>query len=124
MAKKKTKKADDKKQKKRGESWFTVFRQGRPLSLQFIRRNAWLLIIATVAILALTGLRYSVQAKMSAIKSLNNELSIAESNKLNAKSKYMSLIREKELKRLIQEKGLDLDFAQQPPYVIIKDNPE
>ncbi len=116
MAKKKETK--NKKNEMKHDSWFTRLRQGRPLSLQFIRRHAWSIIIFTALALALTGLRYSVQSKMATIKQLQKEYRIAESKKLNAKAKYMSLIREKELKHLIREKGLDLDFREQPPYVI------
>lgn len=121
MAKKKETKNKNKKNEKKRDSWFTRLRQGRPLSLQFIRRHAWSIIIFTALALALTGLRYSVQSKMTTIKQLQKEYRIAESKKLNAKAKYMSLIREKELKQLIREKGLDLDFQEQPPYVISND---
>ena len=33
----------------------------------------------------------------------------------------MTLIRESEMKRLVKEKGLALEFQEQPPYEIIDD---
>ena len=94
-------------------------RYGRSLSLEFFRNNAWLLMIFVVAIIALMGLRYKTKTKMEEIKSLSVELQRAESSKLQEKAAYMSLIREAEMKRLVEEKGLPLQFQEFPPYELI-----
>lgn len=91
-------------------------RYGRSLSLEFFRQNAWLLMLFVVAIIALMGLRYKTKTKMEEIKSLNVELQRAQSNKLQEKAAYMSLIREAEMKKLVDEKGLGLQFQEYPPY--------
>lgn len=91
-------------------------RYGRSLSVDFFRRNAWMLMIFIVAIISLMGLRYKNKTKMLEIKNLTTELKHAESEKLQEKAAYMSLIRETEMKRLVENKGLGLQFQEQPPY--------
>lgn len=121
MAKTKTKKkkADGAKAKEPGKgSLLKDIRQGRALSITFFRRNAWLLIAVVVAILALMGLRYKTKTKMVEIKRLETTLQRAESSKLQEKAAYMSLIREAEMRRLVEEKKLGLVFREQPPYEI------
>ena len=106
---------------KKGKSqntWLNELRYGRSISVEFFKSNAWLLLIIVVAVIALIGLRYKTKTKMSKIKSLTTELQRAESRKLQEKSLYMSLIRETEMKRLVHEKGLALEFQEQPPYEI------
>ena len=91
-------------------------RYGRSLSLEFFRQNAWLLMLFVVAIIALMGLRYKTKTKMEEIKALTVELQRAQSSKLQEKAAYMSLIREAEMKKLVDEKGLGLQFQEYPPY--------
>lgn len=101
------------------KSWMSEMRQGQTVSIDFFKKNAWLLIIILVSVVALIGLRYKTKTKMEEIKRLTTELSKAESNKLQEKSKYMSLIRETEMRKMVREKGLPLEFQEQPPYEII-----
>lgn len=103
-------------------SWFSDLRYGRSFSVEFFKRNAWLLMVFVVAILSLMGLRYKTKTKMEEIKRLTAELQIAESSKLQEKAAYMSLIRETEMKRMVKEKGLGLEFQEYPPYVLEQDN--
>ena len=93
-------------------------RYGQSVSIEFFQRNAWLLIVIVVAIISLIGLRYKTKTKMIEIKKLTRELNIAESNKLQEKAAYMSLIRETEMRRLTHEKQLGLVFQEQPPYEV------
>lgn len=97
-------------------SWMREIRYGRSISADFFRRNAWLLLVFVVAVIALMGLRYKTKTKMEEIKKLNVELQRAESAKLQEKATYMSLIRETEMKRMVKEKGLSLEFQEVPPY--------
>lgn len=94
-------------------------RYGRSLSLEFFRQNAWLLMLFIVSIIALMGLRYKTKTKMEEIKHLTVELQRAESSKLQEKAAYMSLIRETEMKKLVEEQGLDLRFQETPPFELI-----
>lgn len=72
--------------------------------------------ILIIAMLSLMGLRYKTKTRMEEIKRLTTELQLAESSKLQEKAAYMSLIRETEMKRLVEEKGLGLIFQEQPPF--------
>lgn len=109
------------REKTGGYSWVRELRYGRSISIEFFKSNAWLLMIIVVAVIALIGLRYKTKTKMSEIKRLNTELARAESVKLQEKAAYMSLIRETEMRRMVREKGLPLEFQEQPPYELIDD---
>lgn len=111
-----------KKKRKISREWMNDVRYGRTLSVDFFRRNAWLLMLFVVAILALMGLRYKTKTKMEEIKKLTTELQRAESSKLQEKAAYMSLIRETEMKKLVDEQGLGLEFQEFPPYELIIDD--
>ena len=91
-------------------------RYGRSLSLEFFKQNAWILMIFVVAIIALMGLRYKTKTKMEEIKQLTVELQRAESSKLQEKAAYMSLIREAEMKKLVEQQHLGLQFQEFPPF--------
>lgn len=122
-AKIKKEKPQQAKPKKKGKGvpreLMNDMRYGRSLSLEFFRQNAWLLLLFVVAIIALMGLRYKTKTKMEEIKTLTVELQRAESSKLQEKAAYMSLIREAEMKKLVDEKGLGLQFQEYPPYELI-----
>jgi len=105
--------------KKTSTGWMSDLRYGRSLSIDFFKRNAWLLLIILVATLSLIGLRYKTKTKMAEIKKLNIELQRAESSKLQEKAAYMSLIRETELRKLVQKQGLGLEFQEEPPYELV-----
>lgn len=107
---------------RRQSSWITELRQGRTISVEFFKSNGWLLGIIVVAVIALIGLRYKTKTNMEAITKLTQELSKAESRKLQEKSQYMTLIRETEMRRMVRERGLPLEFQEQPPYEIIDQN--
>lgn len=93
-------------------------RAGRAISLEFFKRNAWLLIAIITALIGVMGLRYRTKTRMAEIKQLTKELQRAESEKLHEKAWYMTLIRETELTRLTTEKHLGLRYQEEPPIVI------
>lgn len=98
-------------------------RTGQAVSLEFFKRNAWIIIGILTALIGVMGLRYRTKARMTEIKQLNRELQRAESSKLQEKSQYMTLIRETELTRLTAEKKLDLHYQEEPPTVIECERP-
>lgn len=98
--------------------FFSDFRYGKTVSVNFFKTNAWLLIIFIVIVLALMGMRYKTKTKMEQIKKLEKELVESESDKLREKSAYMSLIRETEMLRLVNKNHLNLIFQEEPPYEI------
>lgn len=128
MAKKTRKKGTDEAKKKKMGFGSAVtsqvkrntedLREGRAVSLEFFKRNAWMIIAIITALIGVMGLRYRTKTRMSEIKILNRELQRAESEKLHEKAWYMTLIRETELTRLTTEKRLGLRFQEEPPIVI------
>lgn len=128
MAKKTKKKGtEEKKKKKRGFGAAVTntvkrntedLRDGRAVSIEFFKRNAWILIAILTALIAVMGLRYRTKTRMTEIKQLNRQLERAESEKLHEKAWYMTLIRETELTRLTTERRLGLRYQEEPPVVI------
>lgn len=121
MAKTNDKKEKKKKEEKKHPGWMSELRYGRSISLEFFKTHAWLMLVFLVAVISLMGLRYKTKTKMVEIKKLTVELQRAESTKLAEKANYMSLIRESEMKKMVSEKGLDLQFQEQPPYELKKE---
>lgn len=116
---KKKKKATAKGAKKRNIT--KIFTQGRLVSLNSLRRHAWIILIAMVIVIGLMGQRYANQTRQREIVKLQRELAREQSEERIQKAEYMSLIREREMLRLLHAKQLNLDFQEKPPYVI---NPE
>lgn len=104
--------------KNEAKSFIDDVRFGRSISIDFFKTNAWLLIIMVGGMIGMMGLRYKNKTKMAEIKQLNIELTRAKSAKLKEKSEYMSLIRETEMKRLVEENHLGLEFRSDPPVTI------
>lgn len=113
---------EKKKQKTEAKrTWMSDFYYGRTFSIDFFRKNAWFLVVFLVLVIALMGLRYDTKSKMKEIKVLTEELERAQSSKLQEKAAYMSLIRETEMRKLVEERGLDLEFREDPPYILVMD---
>ena len=60
------------KNKRPTPAWVSDVRYGRSLSVEFFKRNAWLLMVFLVAMLSLMGLRYNTKTKMVEINRLSN----------------------------------------------------
>lgn len=125
MAKNESKKGTEKKKNGFGRSVTNSvkrnteeLRSGRAVSLEFFKRNAWLIIAIITALIGVMGLRYRTKTRMAEIKLLNKELQRAESDKLHEKASYMTLIRETELTKLTTEKHLGLKYQEEPPVEI------
>lgn len=99
-------------------SWLSDLRYGRTISISVFKKNAWILMLILVVVISMMGLRYKTKTKMLEIKRLEKELAHARSEKLNEKADYMSLIRETEMERMVNERGLGLVFQEQPPYEV------
>jgi len=109
--------------KKANHSLIKEIKNGHSVSLDFFKQNAWFMVFFIVAVLALIVLRYSTQSKMVSAQKLEILLAQAENDKIAKKAKYMSLIRETEMRKLLHSKNIDLDFQEQPPYRIsLSDN--
>lgn len=107
--------------KRRTAAIFKDLRGGRSLSLEFFKKNGWLLSIIFIIVLSLMGLKYRTQTRMIEIKKLNKELAVSESEKLARKQDYMTLIRQTKMNQLVAEHHLGLIHQEQPPYEIVTD---
>lgn len=93
-------------------------RYGKSVSLDFFKRNAWMLLAILTALISVMGLRYRTKTRMAEIKQLTIDLDRAESAKLHEKANYMTLIRETEMTRLTARKRLGLQYQEEPPVEI------
>ena len=98
-------------------------RNGENFSLDFIRDNGWFIVVATIIILIITGMRYRTQTLQKEIQNLNAQLRAAESEMMTEKQQYMSQIRETRMLELVRENNLGLIHQEQPPYEIEADIP-
>lgn len=112
----KNKETDKKKKKKAERTWVSDLYYGRTLTMEFFRAYAWFLILFVALVIGLIGLRYDTKTKMQEIQKLTGELEKAQSYELQEKAAYMSLIRETEMRKLVEERGLGLEFQEVPPY--------
>lgn len=101
---------------KPGAPVFRDFWYGRGVSVNYFRRHAWLIVLIVCAILVLIGARYRTKTSMMQIKQLRVELQQAENEKLDEKARYMSLIRETDMVKRVNDAHLGLVFQDQPPF--------
>lgn len=107
---------DDKKK----DLWFRRVIEGRLLTGAFFVRH-WLQIVAILAMILLyITNRYSCQQSMEHIRTLNNRLSVVQTESYRIRGEYMSKIRESEMRQRLDTLGLDLSVGQEPPYHIDK----
>ena len=98
-------------------------KNGENLSIDIMRKNAWLIIVATIVMLTITGMRYRTQTLQKEIENLNAQLRKAQSEMMTEKQKYMSQIRETRMLELVRQNNLGLIHQEQPPYEIEADIP-
>jgi len=91
---------------------------GRILSIDFFRRN-WLVVLAAMIMLMvyITN-RYKCQTQMETIRTLERQLEVAKTERIRAKSAYMSRIRETSMQHMVDSLRLELTVPEQPPFRI------
>lgn len=104
-----------KKTKRQDNIWRRAL-HGRLLSVDFFRRN-WLVVLAVVVMLMvyMTN-RYTCQTQMERIQKLERELEVAKTERIRAKSAYMSRIRESSMQHLVDSLHLGITVQEQPPF--------
>ncbi len=123
MAKKAIQKEDKPKKGTMRFLHWRGMRNGENLSIDFLRDNGWFIIVATIIMLIIIGMRYRTQTLQKEIENLNSQLRAAESEMMTEKQKYMSQIRETRMLELVRQNGLGLIHQEQPPYEIQADIP-
>ncbi|MBR1881775.1 MAG: hypothetical protein IJ808_01975 [Muribaculaceae bacterium] len=95
--------------------------QGRSfLSWDFFKRNAVYVIAATVMVLMYISNKYVCQTYQNDIIVLKEDLDNAKTDCVSASAKYNSMIRESQMKALVDTMHIDLNAPEQPPYRLIK----
>ena len=95
--------------------------QGRLfLSFEFYRRN-WIYIVAgTLMMLMYIAQKYETQSNLEKVMSLTEELDNAKTDCVNASARYNSMIRESQMKNLVDTMHLGLTSPDQPPYKLFE----
>ncbi len=73
---------------------------GRIISIDFFRRNWWVVLGVVVMLMVYITNRYTCQTQMERIRSLERELEVAKTERVRAKSAYMSKIRESSIQEM------------------------
>ena len=106
------------KAKGRRDTWMLRALHGRVLSVDFFRRN-WMVVVGVVAMLMIyITNRYQCQTQMEQIRKLETQLEVAKTERVRAKSAYMSRIRESSMQEMVDSLRLQLTVQEQPPYQI------
>ncbi len=89
---------------------------GRIISIDFFRRNWWVVLGVVVMLMVYITNRYTCQTQMERIRTLERELEVARTERVRAKSAYMSKIRESSIQEMVDSLGLGITVQEQPPY--------
>ena len=89
---------------------------GRIISIDFFRRDWWVVLGVVVMLMVYITNRYTCQTQMERIRSLERELEVAKTERVRAKSAYMSKIRESSIQEMVDSLGLGITVQEQPPY--------
>lgn len=102
--------------KKSRDSFMLRALHGRIISIDFFRRN-WLVVLAAMVMLMvyITN-RYKCQTQMEEIRKLEQELEVAKTERIRAKSAYMSRIRESSMQHTVDSLGLGITVQDRPPF--------
>ena len=93
---------------------------GRILSIDFFRRYWWVVLGSAVMLMIYITNRYTCQTQMETIRTLQQELEVAKTERVRAKSAYMSRIRESQMQHMVDSLHLGLTIQEQPPFRIDK----
>lgn len=98
---------------------------GDILNTQFLRRQIWVIVIASLFVIVYISNRYKCQQNLIKIDKLTNELEDAKYRALSSSSDLTQQTREsKVLERLHNDKDSTLHITTQPPYIITIPNNE
>ena len=111
---------DNTSRRRRRDTWMLRALHGRVLSIDFFRRN-WVVVLGVVVMLMIyITNRYQCQTQMETIRRLEKQLEVAKTERVRAKSAYMSRIRESSMQEMVDSLRLHLTVQEQPPYQLSK----
>lgn len=90
--------------------------KGEIVPYHFFRKHYMLVSVCIAMVLMSIANKYSCQGKITEIKHLEKELTVAQANRVDASARYNSLIRESSMKRLVDTMHIDLISPESPSY--------
>lgn len=94
---------------------------GKVLSSDFFAKHCGYILLVIALILIYITNRYQCLTRMEEIRSLTRQLEIVETERVRAKSSYMSRIRESSMQELVDTMHLNLQVQDRPPYKMTKE---
>lgn len=91
---------------------------GRFLSIEFFKKNFIYIIAITVMFLMYISNKYTGMTYHNNVLALTDTLNNVTADWVNSKAKYNSLIRESNMKELMDSMNLGLTSPEQPPYTL------
>lgn len=108
--------SDQRNSKKGHDTFLLRTLHGRIISIDFFRRNWWVVLGIVVMLMVYITNRYTCQTQMERIRTLEHDLEVAKTERVRAKSAYMSKIRESSIQEMVDSLGLGITVQEQPPY--------
>lgn len=99
-------------------NYLNRIRHGQILSLDFFSKNWGIITVIMAFLLLYITNKYYCQTSMEEISRLNRELELIKTERVRAKSIYMSRTRESSMQQLIDSLNLGLGVQTRPPYRI------
>lgn len=90
--------------------------KGQLLSIEFFKKNFIYIIFAIGMVVMYIGNKYTCQRYTEQVSALKKQVEMANTDWVNAKSKYNSMTRESNMVEIMTSKHLGLTSPEQPPY--------
>lgn len=91
---------------------------GQVISAEFFRKHWGITALVMIFLLLYITNKYYCQTSMEEIRALNKELELVKTERIRAKSIYMSRTRESAMQALIDSLDLGLSVQTRPPFKI------
>ncbi|MDR1200507.1 MAG: hypothetical protein LBL58_02605 [Tannerellaceae bacterium] len=112
--------AADRKKKKRKENSFLYIVGGGILKEDFILRHTKMIVLVVVLIFFFIGNRYTCMQKLREIDRLQQQLRDLRYEALSISSELTGNSRQSQIESLVEQQGLELEGAKNPPYELVK----
>ncbi|MCH5245162.1 MAG: hypothetical protein J1E84_01765 [Muribaculaceae bacterium] len=92
--------------------------RGQVISVESFARYWYIVLLAIVIPMTYITTKYECQTKMEEIRRLERDLEIVKTERIRAKSHYMSRTRESSMNQLLDSMHLQLHVQDTPPFKI------
>lgn len=95
--------------------------RGQIISSDFFSRHWPWCVLAVCIVMAYISAKYDCQTKMEEIRRLERELEVVKTERVRARSRYMSRTRESSMNHLVDSLHLNLHVQDTPPFKLSPD---